>query len=87
VYIDVRITYMNFLKKIGDEYKAFNIPHTSVSENKLPDDVRLFQRIILTKDEKKSIPNRCHFSLGTHIHTAVQKIVCEKKTIKEVLDG
>jgi len=78
---------MNFARKIGDEYKAFNIPHTSVSENKLPDDVRFFQRILLTRQEKNSIPSRCHFPMGNHIHLAVQKIVCEKKTLKEVLNG
>ena len=77
----------DFNRKVGAEYKSFNIPHTSVSENKLPDDVRLFQRIILTKEEKQSIPSRCHFPMGNHIHLAVQKIVCENKTIDEVLNG
>ncbi len=67
---------------VQDFYKKNNLVGLDPKYSKA-----LADYLSLPKDEKKYIPNRCHFSLGTHIHTAVQKIVCEKKTIKEVLDG
>ena len=36
----------NFLNTVSEVYKKFGLENTSVSENKLPEDVRLFQRII-----------------------------------------
>jgi hypothetical protein len=45
----------NFLNTVSEVYKKFGLENTSVSENKLPEDVRFFQRIVLTRKGKESI--------------------------------
>ena len=75
----------NFLNTVSEVYKNFGIENTSVSENKQPDDVRFFQRIILTKKEKENLPSNASFFMGTEIHEAVQKMICHNKTLDDVI--
>jgi len=55
----------NFLNTVSEVYRNFGLENTSVSENKLPEDVRLFQRIILTTEERKRLPGNASFFMGT----------------------
>jgi hypothetical protein len=75
----------NFLNTVSEVYRNFGLENTSVSENKLPEDVRLFQRIILTTEERKRLPGNASFFMGTQIHEAVQKMICHNKTLDEVI--
>jgi len=75
----------NFLNTVSEVYRNFGLENTSVSENKLPEDVRLFQRIILTTEERKRLPGNASFFMGTQIHEAVQKMICHNNTLDEVI--
>jgi len=75
----------NFLNTVSEVYKKFGLENTSVSENKLPEDVRFFQRIVLTKKEKELLPGNASFTMGTLIHEAVQKMICHGKTLNDVI--
>lgn len=75
----------NFLNTVSEVYKNFGLENTSVSENKLPEDVRLFQRIILSTQERRNLPGNASFFMGTEIHEAVQKMICHNKTLDDVI--
>jgi hypothetical protein len=75
----------NFLNTVSEVYKKFGLENTSVSENKLPEDVRFFQRIVLTKKEKELLPKNASLTMGTLIHEAVQKMICHGKTLNDVI--
>mgnify|MGYP003121369018 FL=1 len=65
----------NDLRSIDDCYTKFGLTNTSKSENSLPDDVRFFQRIVLTPKERASLPSNASFFMGTLIHEAAQNIL------------
>jgi hypothetical protein len=75
----------NELKKIDECYTKFGLTNTSKSENSLPDDVRFFQRIVLTPKERAGLPSNASFFMGTLIHEAAQDMLTKHKTINEVM--
>ena len=74
----------NDLRTIDDCYTKFGLTNTSKSENSLPDDVRFFQRIVLTPKERASLPSNASFFMGTLIHEAVQNMLVNKVKLNEV---
>ena len=75
----------NELRSTSDVYKNFGLTNTSVSENKLPDDVRFFQKIILTKEEKSKLYINPSFLMGTLIHDAAQSMLTKNIPITDVM--
>ncbi|MBW2998352.1 hypothetical protein KY321_02325 [Candidatus Woesearchaeota archaeon] len=75
----------NELRSTSDVYKNFGLINTSVSENKLPDDVRFFQKIILTKEEKSKLYINPSFLMGTLIHDAAQSMLTKNIPITDVM--
>lgn len=74
----------NTFRTVSDTYKKFGLENCSVSENKLPDDVRLFQRIILTEKERRALPTNASFLMGTLIHEAAQEMLTKNVSVDEV---
>ena len=65
----------NDLRTIDNCYTKFGLTNTSKSENSLPDDVRFFQRIVLTPKERAGLPSNASFFMGTLIHEAAQNML------------
>ena len=72
------------LRSTSEVYTKFGLTNTSVSENKQPDDVRFFQRIVITPEERRKLPTNASFLLGTLIHDAVQSMLTKNISIDEV---
>jgi len=75
----------NELRTIDECYTKFGLKNTSVSENKLPDDVRLQRKIVLTKDELNRIPQNSSFLMGTLIHEGVQAMLTKNVPVSDVM--
>lgn len=75
----------NTLRTTSNVYTKFGLTNTSVSENKQPDDVRFFQRIVLTPEERRKLPTNASFFLGTLIHDATQSMLTKNISVDEVL--
>lgn len=73
------------LRSTSEVYTKFGLTNTSVSENKQPDDVRFFQRIVLTPEERKKLPTNASFFMGTLIHDAAQSMLTKNISVDEVL--
>lgn len=73
----------NDLRTIDDCYTKFGLTNTSKSENSLPDDVRFFQRIVLTPKERANLPSNASFFMGTLIHEAAQNMLVNKVKLNE----
>ena len=76
---------MNDLRITDPAYTAFGLEYASVSQNKLSEDKRFFNYIVLTAEERMKMPKRSHFTMGNIVHNAVQKILCKKETLKDVI--
>ena len=72
------------LRSTSEVYTKFGLTNTSVSENKQPDDVRFFQRIVITPEERRKLPTNASFFLGTLIHDAAQSMLTKNISIDEV---
>ena len=55
---------MNNLRITDPAYKAFGLEYASVSQNKLSEDKRFFNYIVLTAEERMKLPKRSHFTMG-----------------------
>ena len=74
----------NTFRTTSDVYKKFGLTNTSVSENKQPDDVRFFQRIVISPEERAKLPTNASFLLGTLIHEAAQTMLTKNVSVEEV---
>tara|TARA_R100000742_G_C4275202_1_gene95534 strand:+ start:1048 stop:1281 length:234 start_codon:yes stop_codon:yes gene_type:complete len=72
------------IKIIGDCYKAFNLKHTSKSQNTIPDDIRFRNYIVMTTKEKMNMPKSSSFEGGTLIHEIVQAHLVKKIKLEEI---
>lgn len=75
----------NTFRMVSDTYKKFGLDNTSKSENSLNDDVRFFQRIVLTEKERRGLPTNASFFMGTLIHEAVQSMLVKNLPIEDVM--
>lgn len=73
------------LRLTSEVYTKFGLTNTSVSENKQPDDVRFFQKIVLTPEERRKLPTNASLLMGTLIHDAAQSMLTKNISVDEVL--
>jgi len=70
---------MNDLRITDPAYKAFGLEYASVSQNKLPEDKRFFNYIVLTPQERMNMPKRSHLLWETLFITQFKKFFAKKK--------
>ena len=72
----------NDLRTIDDCYTKFGLTNTSKSENSLPDDVRFFQRIVLTPKERAGLHQEIRTLLSDEQRVYFDTHYLSKKTRK-----